>query len=73
MDGGFATANNPRAASASPSAGATSPNMPSTAKKNYIAQNFYSNDSQVFVVTATNLSTVNTTYVATTMQWREVY
>jgi len=73
MDGGFAAANNPRAASAAAAAGATSPNLPSTAKKNFIAQNFYSNNSQVFVVTATNLSLANTTYVAATMQWREVY
>lgn len=72
MDGGFVAANNPRAASAASSAGAPSPNIASTAKKNYIAQNYYSNNSQVFVVTATNLAT-NTTSVAVNMQWREIY
>lgn len=73
MDGGFAAANNPRAASTTSSSGVTNPNMPSTAKKNYIAQNYYSNNSQVFVVTATNLSAANSTYVGVNMQWREVY
>jgi hypothetical protein len=72
MDGGFVAANNPRAASAAPSAGTPSPNMASSAKKNYIAQNYYSNNSQVFVVTATNLAT-NATSVAVNMQWREIY
>jgi len=72
MDGGFVAANNPRAASSAPSAGAPSPNIASTAKKNYIAQNYYSNNSQVFVVTATNLTT-NNTFVAVNMQWREIY
>lgn len=44
-----------------------------TAKKNYIVQNYTSTDSEIYVVVAKNLSTVNSTGVGVGMQWREIY
>jgi hypothetical protein len=44
----------------------------STAKKNYISQNFDSTDSEIYVIVATNLAT-STTTVGAAMQWREIY
>jgi hypothetical protein len=47
-------------------------NIPSSAKKNYIVQNFDCTDSEIFVVVATNLGTQSTN-VGVAMQWREIY
>lgn len=52
--------------------GAPTSNLPSTAKKNYIVQNYDSTDSEIFVLVATNLGN-GSTNVGVGMQWREVY
>jgi hypothetical protein len=52
--------------------GAPASNLPSTAKKNYIVQNFDSTDSEIFLVVATNLG-AQSTKVGVGVQWREVY
>lgn len=52
--------------------GAPGANLPSTAKKNYIVQNFDSTDSEIYVIIATNISSSSTT-VGVGMQWREIY
>lgn len=53
--------------------GAPNSNPPSTAKKNYIVQNFDSTDSEIFVVVVTNLSDSTPTTVGVGLQWREIY
>lgn len=48
----------------------------SSAKKNFISQNYYSNDSEIYVIVATNLAAAgagNSTDVGVGIQWREVY
>jgi len=50
----------------------TSNSNPSTAKKNYIVQNYASTDSEIYVIVATNIGTTTTTAGAA-MQWREIY
>ena len=52
--------------------GAPGADMPSTAKKNYIVQNFDSSSSEVYVLVATNLG-AQSTNVGVGMQWREIY
>lgn len=54
------------------SGGSPASNVPSTAKKNYIVQNFDSTDSEIFVIVATNLGS-QTTNVGVSAQWREIY
>jgi len=54
------------------SGGSPSANLPSAAKKNYIVQNFDSTDSEIYVITATNIDTKSTN-VGVGMQWREIY
>jgi len=54
------------------SGGAPSANMPSTAKKNYIVQNFDSNDSEIYIVAVTNIGSASTN-VGVGLQWREIY
>ena len=44
---------------------------PSLAKKNFIAQNYSSTDSEIYAVVITNLSASNTS-VGVSLQWREV-
>lgn len=46
---------------------------PSSAKKNYIVQNFDSTDSEIYAVVVTNLSASQSTQVGATIQWREIY
>ena len=48
---------------------------PSTAKRNYIAQNIQCTDSQAYVIVCSNLNIVNNnpTNVIVSLQWREVY
>ena len=53
--------------------GAIPNSQPSTAKKNYIVQNYDSSDSEIFVVLAKNLSGSTATNVGVGLQWREIY
>jgi hypothetical protein len=41
-------------------------------KQNFIAQNFHSTDSEIYVLVAKNM-TANTTNVGGTMLWSEIY
>jgi hypothetical protein len=59
-------------ASASGKESITANANPSAAKKNYIVQNYDSTDSEIYVITVTNLGTTTTT-VGASMQWREIY
>ena len=52
--------------------GSPASNVPSSAKKNYIVQNYDSTDSEIYVVVATNLGSQSTN-VGVGMQWREIY
>jgi hypothetical protein len=52
--------------------GSPASNIPSSAKKNYIVQNYDSTDSEIYVVVATNLGSQSTN-VGVGMQWREIY
>ena len=52
--------------------GAPGAQQPSSAKKNYIVQNFDCTDSEIFAVVVTNLG-ASTTTVGVAMQWREIY
>jgi hypothetical protein len=52
--------------------GAPGSNMPSSAKKNYIVQNYGSTDSEIYLVVATNLGS-QSTQVGAALQWREIY
>lgn len=54
------------------SGGAPSANLPSSAKKNYIVQNFDSSDSEIYIITATNIDSKSTN-VGVNIQWREIY
>jgi hypothetical protein len=69
MDAGFVGASTQGSQKAG---GAPASNLPSTAKKNYIVQNFDSTDSEIFLVVASNLG-AQSTNVGVAMQWREVY
>lgn len=69
IDNGWVTATNN---GVNLSSGAPSSNLPSTAKKNYIAQNYGSTDSEIYVIVATNLSGTATN-VGAAIQWREIY
>lgn len=53
-------------------AGSPGSNFPSTAKKNFIVQNFDSTDSEIFVVVVTNIGSA-VTGVGAGFQWREIY
>ncbi len=52
--------------------GAPSANLPSSAKKNYIVQNYDSTDSEIYVIVATNIDS-KATNVGVSLQWREIY
>ena len=69
MDSGFVGASTQGSQKAG---GAPASNLPSTAKKNYIVQNFDSTDSEIFLVVATNLGSQSTN-VGVGLQWREIY
>jgi hypothetical protein len=72
IDNGYITAATGAGGSGKNIPGTLSPNNPSTAKKNFITQNFYSSNSEVFVITVTNLTT-DVTFVSAGVQWREIY
>lgn len=67
LDSFFVSANNPSGKQSS----GTSASEASAAKRDYIAQNFDSTDSQVFVLCATSLSTTASN-VWGTITWREI-
>lgn len=69
MDNGFVGASTQGSQKAGGSPGS---NQPSSAKKNYIVQNYASTSSEVYVVVATNLG-AQSTLVGTGFQWREIY
>ncbi len=52
--------------------GSPGSNLPSSAKKNYIVQNYDSTNSEIYVVVASNLG-AQSTNVGVGMQWREIY
>lgn len=52
--------------------GAPSSNIPSSAKKNYIVQNYDSSNSEIYVVVMTSLG-AQSTDVGVGLQWREIY
>ncbi len=54
------------------SSGAPASNLPSSAKKNFIVQNYDSTDSEIYIIVATNLSG-SSTNVGAAIQWREIY
>jgi hypothetical protein len=69
IDGGFIAANSQ--SGGKNSSGSITPNLPSASKKNFIAQNYGSTDSEIYVLVATNIG-ADTTTVGASMQWREI-
>ena len=69
IDGGYISATTQ---GSQKSAGAPPSNIPSSAKKNYIVQNFDSTDSEIYVVVVSNIGAADGTARAS-IQWREVY
>ena len=69
IDGGYISATTQ---GSQKSAGAPPSNFPSTAKKNYIVQNYASTSSEVYVVVVTNIGSADGTARAG-LQWREIY
>lgn len=69
MDNGFVGASTQGSQKAG---GAPASNVPSSAKKNYIVQNYDSSDSEIYVLVATNLG-AQSTNVGVGIQWREIY
>lgn len=75
IDGGYvaaSTTGSQGAGNLSRNSGAGVPNSPSSAKKNYIVQNFDSTNSEIFSIILSNLGTGNTS-VGVSWQWREIY
>jgi hypothetical protein len=69
MDGGYVVS---AVNGGNKSGGTPASNMPSSAKKNYIVQNYDSSDSEIYVIIAKNLDT-KATEVGVHLQWREIY
>lgn len=69
MDNGFVGASTQGSQKA---AGSPGSNIPSSAKKNFIVQNFDSTDSEIFLVWAKNIGSQSTN-VGVGLQWREIY
>jgi len=69
IDGGYLAATTQ---GSQKSAGAPPSDLPSSAKKNYIVQNYDSTDSEIYVVAVTNIGSSDGT-VRASLQWREVY
>jgi hypothetical protein len=72
LDGGFVTAAAGQGQSGKNIAGAPTPNIPSSAKKNFIVQNFDSSNSEIFVVAARGIGTASSN-TAVNIQWREIF
>jgi len=72
IDNGFIVSSTGSGGSGKNIPGTLSPNTPSTAKKNYITQGFYSSNSEIFVIAVTNITT-DPTFVSAGIQWREIY
>lgn len=66
LDAGYVAASNAAKESL------TAVSNPTTAKKNYIVQNYTSTDSEIYALVVTNLGN-NSTDVGVSMQWREIY
>lgn len=69
LDNGFVAASTQGSQKIGGSPGA---NLPSSAKKNYIVQNFDSSDSEIYAIVVTNISD-SSTIVSVGTQWREIY
>jgi len=69
IDGGYLAATTQ---GSQKSAGAPPSDLPSSAKKNYIVQNYDSTDSEIYVVAVTNIGSTDGT-VRVSAQWREIY
>jgi len=69
IDGGYLAATTQ---GSQKSAGAPPSDLPSSAKKNYIVQNYDSTDSEIYVVVVTNIGSTDGT-VRVSAQWREIY
>lgn len=69
IDGGYISATTQ---GSQKSAGAPPSNLPSTAKKNYIVQNYDSTDSEIYLVVVSNIGSADGTARAS-IQWREIY
>lgn len=71
MDNGWIAATTGQGNSPSTGSG-PSPNLPSSAKKNYITQNVNATTSEAYVVLIKNVG-ANTATVGVGLQWREIY
>ena len=69
IDGGYLAATTQ---GSQKSAGAPPSDLPSSAKKNYIVQNYDSTDSEIYVVAVTNIGSSDGA-VRASLQWREIY
>ncbi len=69
IDGGYIAATTQ---GSQKSAGAPPSNIPSSAKKNYIVQNYDSTSSEIFLVVVSNIGSADGT-ARVNLQWREVY
>lgn len=69
IDGGYISATTQ---GSQKSAGAPPSNSPSSAKKNYIVQNYDSTDSEIYVIAVTNIGSADGT-ARVNIQWREIY
>ncbi len=69
IDGGYIAATTQ---GSQKSAGAPPSNIPGTAKKNYIVQNYNSTDSEIYVIVVTNIGSADGT-ARVNLQWREIY
>jgi hypothetical protein len=69
IDGGYISATTQ---GSQKSAGAPPSNLPSSAKKNFIVQNYDSSDSEIYVIVVTNIGSADGT-ARVNLQWREIY
>lgn len=69
LDNGYVSASTQGSQKTGGSPGA---NLPSSAKKNYIVQNFDSSNSEIYIVAVTNIG-ASSTDVGVGIQWREIY
>jgi hypothetical protein len=69
IDGGYISATTQ---GSQKSAGAPPSNIASSAKKNYIVQNYDSTDSEIYVLVVTNIGSADGT-ARVNLQWREIY